>query len=89
MKKKPNKISRALFKAKADKTPVDLQIRLKKNGRFSKASGQIHDIKISKDGEGYIVMENTLAQRKDGSKWQSVGLDYILSIESNGVKYRR
>lgn len=90
MKKDINVISRVLKDANKDKTFVGLTARLKKNGQFRKINGKIHDIRISQDGKGYIIMENFLGQtRKDGRKWQSVSIDNIMSIRSNKINYKR
>jgi len=82
-------ISRVLMDAKKDKQFIGATIRLKKNGRFSKINAQIFDVKVSQDGEVYVVLENRFADdRQDGRKWQSVAVENIISVRKDGMTYR-
>ena len=81
-------IFRALKDAQKNKRFIGATIRLKKNGRFTKINGQVYDLKLNRDGEIYVVIENQLGlPRQDGKKWQSVRLSNILGIRKDGFKF--
>lgn len=77
-----SKLTRAVYQAQKDKAPISASIRLKKNGQFSSVSGVVEDLKVSRDGIPYILMN------KGGNKWQNVRLEYVLSLNKDGKVYK-
>jgi hypothetical protein len=71
-----NKVARALTAARKEKSTVLCSIRLKKNGQFSSVEGTVSDIKVSKDGNPYVVIQ----PRQKNRHVQSVSLDNILTV---------
>jgi len=74
--KTKNKVARALTAARKEKTTVLCSIRLKKNGQFSSVEGTVSDIKVSKDGNPYVVIQ---PRRKDRHP-QTVPLNNVLTV---------
>ena len=80
-----NDIKTALTEAHADKRFISAQIRLKKNGRFSRINGQVSEIRKSAEGKHYILINNFVGnERDDGSHWQNVLVDNIISVRKDG-----
>jgi len=72
-----------LSDAEINKTFVGLVIRFKKNGKYFKVNGKIGSIEENNNGRGYLTIKN----RSDKINWQSISLDNILSVNTNGMKY--
>jgi hypothetical protein len=90
MKKQVNVISRVLNDANKSKQFVGLRVRLKKDGTWRKVCGKVYDVKLSKDGHAIVVLENLLGkERPNGRKWQSVRLDRIEEVKSQGLRYKQ
>lgn len=78
-----NKVMRKIKEAKVDKSKVRLNIRLKRDGRFSSVSGVISDVKVSLDGLPYVVV------KPDGKHIQSVPLKNVMAVVKDGEVYKR
>lgn len=78
-----NKVARAVYQARKDKSPISANIRLKKNGQFSSVSGVVEDLKVSRDGFAYLTV------KKENDEYQSVRLDNVLCVNKDDKVYRR
>jgi len=84
-----NVIARVVRDAQKDKRFVSAFVRLKSNGRFAKINGQVKDVRINRDGQGYVVFENFFAPiRQDNRRWQSVLFENIIVIKKDKMVYR-
>lgn len=80
---KTNKVARAVYQARKDKSPISANIRLKKNGQFSSVSGVVEDLKVSRDGVPYATV------CKGKGEYQNVRLDNILCLNKDNKVYRK
>ena len=79
-----NRIARAVYEARKDGSEISASIRLAKNGQFSSVSGKIKDLKVSREGFAYAVI-----QRSGDKPFQNVRLDNILCLNKNNKVYKR
>lgn len=82
---KKNKVARAIYTARKDNSDVRLNIRLKKNGQFSSVSGTVKEVKVSQDGNPYVVVK----PNKGKKEYQSVPLENVLAVVLGDVVYKR
>lgn len=83
--KNRNEIARALTAACKEKTTVLCGIRLKKNGQFSSVEGTVASIKVSQNGDPYVVIQ----PRQKNRHVQSVPLDNVLTVRIGEDVYKR
>jgi len=55
--KQKNTIARAIYQAHKNQTPIRANIRLKKSGHFSSIEGVVQSVRVSMDGDPYIVIK--------------------------------
>jgi len=60
--------------------------RLKKDGRVVQINGQIFNRITSQAGNEYIIIDNFLGKKRNGTKkrWQMVLLKNLISLNENG-----
>lgn len=80
-----NKIARAIYEARKNKSTIRANIRLKKNGQFSSVSGTVSEVKVSKDGEAYVIFKG---KGKGSKEFQSVPLNNVLAVVKDDVVYK-
>lgn len=73
-------VVKAIKEAVKDKSEVRLNIRLKRDGRFSSVLGFVKDIKVSLDGESYAVVQPS----QKSKHVQSVLLKNVRAILKGG-----
>lgn len=76
-----NKIARVIYDSNKDGESIKANIRLRKNGHFSSVEGVVEDIKVSREGFPYIVIQ------KD-SGWQNVRLGNVMSVVKGEKTYK-
>ena len=81
---KKNPVARAIYQAKKEKTIIRANIRLKKNGQFSSIEGKVDDIKVSMDGNPYIVIDP-----KGNKHIQSVALSNVIAVYKDNKLFKR
>jgi len=90
MTKRKDIIARVVNDAKKDGRIIGATIRLKKTGKCKEVNGGIRNIKITQDGDSYVVMENFfISPRKNGKRWQSILLNNILCVRKDGMIYKK
>jgi len=83
--KTKNKVARVISEARKEKAEVRLNIRLKKDGRFSSVSGKVSEVKVSQDGAPYVVVRPT----QKNKHIQSVPFENILAVVKDGEVFKR
>ena len=77
------KLIKTINEARKAKSELKLNIRLKHNGRFSSIKGHVKDMKISIEGETYVVI------RGGKHDYQTVPLDNVLAVVRDGEVVKR
>lgn len=83
-----NVINAVVHDANTNKTFVSMWVWLKKHGRCAKLNGKVYDVKTSRNGKSYLLLENFLGKtRQDGRRWQTVPVNSIISIKKDKKVY--
>ena len=81
---KKNVVARAIYAANKQKNPIRVNLRLKKNGQFSSIEGVVEDVRVSKDGYPYIIVNPM-----DDSHMQTVIMNNIRSVHDGDRLHKR
>lgn len=65
--------------------------KLEKDGSVSKINGQVYAIKVTKNGENLVLVNNFLGKPRPGNtkKWQAVLMKNLICVRENKWEHKK